>query len=376
MDTKLVEVTTIEDRTITARIAPAPRVPMGPPWWGAVMGTGILGTLTQLHAGSTPAGAGLARFFLVCGWAMMVSFTLGFLVRIVRRRGAWTASITGVGSSAWGMVSMGILAVGAATGTVLPAWDPRLSAAAWTADEIAWTIGTIIGFLSTFGFVLGVLKNRPHEPRPAWGLAIVPPMVSATCGAPFVARMQSAGPAFALLVLLAACFVCSLTLGLVVFTAAYRHHLRVEPLPASMATSSWIPLGVVGQSTAAAQAIAGQAGRFLVPDAASAFHVLADVYGYVTLTVAIPLVVLAIVVTVRGALDRMPFVPGWWALTFPIGTLSLGALNLSKGSHLHGYAVASTVAWVVLLGTWTLCSVASLLSLRPRIENSQVEAAA
>jgi tellurite resistance protein TehA-like permease len=117
---------------------------------------------------------------------------------------------------------------------------------------------------------------------------------------------------------------------------------------------------VVGQSTAAAQAIAAQSVRFLAPEFAPSGHAIANAYGYVMLSVAVPLVALAISVTVHGLRNGMPFSPGWWALTFPIGTLSLGAFNLAKGSHLGGYATASTIAWIVLLGTWTLCAVASL----------------
>lgn len=343
-------------------------VPMGPPWWGAVMGTGIIGTLTQLHAGDTSVGAGIARFFLIVGWVLMLSFSVAFITRCIQDLEVWRSSISGVGAAAWGMVSMGTLAVGAATATVLPSWIPDTTTAAWNIDEILWTLGTAVGLLSTFGFTLALIRQRPAQPRPAWGLAIVPPMVSATCGAPFVARIESPVAAFALLVFLVACFVCSLTLGVVIFSAAYHHHLRIDPIPAALATSSWIPLGVVGQSTAAAQAIAGQAARFLSAEAVRSAHLVANFYGCVMLTVAIPLVAFAIYTTVRGAVNRMPFSPGWWALTFPIGTLSLGALSLGESSRLAGYSTASVIAWMILLCTWTLCSVSSLLSLRTRTE--------
>ncbi|MFT3714465.1 MAG: TDT family transporter [Gordonia sp. (in: high G+C Gram-positive bacteria)] len=328
------------------------------------MGTGILGTLTELHAGSTAVGADLARFFLVTGWVLMIAFAAGFAARVIASPSVFTASVSGVGAATWGMVSMGVLSVGAATATVVPAWTATEAPLAFHIDEVLWTIGTLIGLLSTFGFTLGLIKHRPAEPRPAWGLAIVPPMVSATTGAPFVARIGSTGGAFAFLLLLGACFTVSLTLGVVIFSAAYRHHLRAEPIPVPLSTSAWIPLGVVGQSTAAAQVLAAQAARFTSADAAHSAQTVANVYGYVMLTVAVPLVVFAIALTLRGFAQRMPFSPGWWALTFPIGTLSLGALNLAKGSGVGGYGVASDVAWVVLLCTWTLCATASVLSLR------------
>lgn len=339
---------------------------MGPAWWGAVMGTGIIGTLTQLHAGGSAVGAGMARVFLLAGWTMMLCFAVAFAIRCARNVEVWRSSITGVGAAAWGMVSMGVLAVGAATSTVLPQWAASLASGAWWADGVLWVIGTIIGVVSTFGFTLGVLRHRHPEPRPAWGLAIVPLMVSATCGAPFVTELDSPLLAFVLLTVLVACFVCSLTLGLVIFAVALHHHWRIDRLPLAVSASSWIPLGVVGQSTAAAQVMAGQAPRFLDPEAVTQAQFVANMYGFVMLTVAIPVVAYAAYLTIDGFVHQMPFSPGWWALTFPIGTLSLGAFHLGNNTGLSVYSTASVVAWTVLLGTWTLCAVASLLHLRPQ----------
>lgn len=342
------------------------RVPMEPAWWGAVMGTGIVATLTQLHSGDTSVGAELARAFLTAGWILMLSFTAVFIIRCIRNPEVWRTSISGVAAATWGMVSMGILAVGAATAAVAPQWAPTAISAAWGVDEGLWILGTVVGLLSTFGFTRMLIRRRPGSPRPAWGLAIVPPMVSATCGAPFVERVESPPAALTLLLFLVACFACSLTLGVVIFSAAYHHHLRVDPIPVAVAASSWIPLGVVGQSTAAAQAIAGQAARFMPPEAAQSTRFVANVYGCTMLALAVPLVAFAVYTTIRGAVNRMPFSPGWWALTFPIGTLSLGALALSEGTGVAGYSTASTIAWIALLCTWTLCAAASLLSLRAR----------
>ncbi|MDN6657772.1 MAG: hypothetical protein L0L18_01920, partial [Acidipropionibacterium jensenii] len=51
-------VATTPSDPIAVEPLPAPAlVPMGPPWWGAVMGTGILSTLTQLHIGTSTPGA-------------------------------------------------------------------------------------------------------------------------------------------------------------------------------------------------------------------------------------------------------------------------------------------------------------------------------
>ncbi|MFT4086217.1 MAG: TDT family transporter [Gordonia sp. (in: high G+C Gram-positive bacteria)] len=344
---------------------PAGRVPAGPAWWGAVMGTGIVATLTELHAGHHAAGADLARFFVIVAWLLMLGLTAGFIARIVRDRSVWRESVSGVGAFAWGMVSMGVTSVGAATSAVVPAWYAPLARTAWLLDAALWTLGAVVGIASTAGFVAYILRRNPDGPRPAWGLAVVAPMVTATCGAPFVGQIDSDAASFALCAFLVCCFATSLVLGVVVFAVAYAHHFRVDPLPVAAAPSSWIPLGVVGQSTAAAQAISAQSARFLSPAAHDAAARFADVYGMVMLAVAVPLVAFAVVTTLRGARDRMPFSPGCWALTFPIGTLSLGSHHLAEATGLTVYSAAAVTAWIVLLGTWTLCATASLRSLLP-----------
>ncbi|MGO1231334.1 MULTISPECIES: TDT family transporter [Glutamicibacter] len=349
-----------ETKLIVPTTNPSPRFPLGPAWWGAVMGTGIASTLTQLHAGQTTLGADLARFFLVAGWAFAVIFTIGFAIRCLRTTGAWAASMHGVGASAWGMVSMGILSIGSATATVLADWAPQFTTVSWGVDGALWVIGTALGLITTFGFSLALIRRRNAEPRPAWGLAVVPLMVSATCGAPFIAKLDSPVLAATLLAVLIFCFVTSLMLGIIIFAAAYCHHARVDRIPAELSASSWIPLGVVGQSTAAAQAISSQMHRFILPEAMPGIQAVANVYGIVMLCAAIPVVIFAVSTTTFGIANKMSFSPGWWALTFPVGTLSLGALNLGHSLQSNGYSAVGIGAWILLLSTWTVCAIASL----------------
>ena len=77
------------------------------------------------------------------------------------------------------------------------------------------------------------------------------------------------------------------------------------------------------------------------------------------LGLGVPLAAWAVAMTIRGFRHRMPFVPGWWSLTFPIGTLALGSHLLGVGTGMTVFLVAGVVCWLVLCGTWTLCAVAS-----------------
>jgi tellurite resistance protein TehA-like permease len=290
----------------------------------------------------------------------MAGLTVGFAARVVRCPGAFTTSVRVGQLPLWGMVSMGLLSVGAATAAVLPPWFPALTGPAVLVDGLLWTLGTLIGVATAIGFTVLLLRSDAGSPTTVWGLAVVPPMVSATVGAGLVPHLSSPSLQSALLIVTAACFILSLGLGGAIFAVAYHHHWRVAGLAVGASTTAWIPLGVVGQSTAAAQAMAGQAGRLLPASLAGVVQDIANDYGVVMLGLGVPLAGWAVAMTVRGFRNRMPFVPGWWSLTFPIGTLALGSHLLGVGSGMTGFLVAGVLCWLVLCGTWTLCAVASV----------------
>ena len=109
-----------------------------------------------------------------------------------------------------------------------------------------------------------------------------------------------------------------------------------------------------------AQAIAVQAEHFVLPQDVGTLGLVANVYGIAMLSCGVPLIVWATVVTVRGFRRGMPFSPGWWALTFPIGTVCLGLHGLEGGTGVRAFGIASDLVCLVLLGTWTLCTVATV----------------
>ncbi|WP_254873062.1 hypothetical protein [Schaalia sp. Marseille-Q2122] len=155
------------------------------------------------------------------------------------------------------------------------------------------------------------------------------------------------------------CFFLALSLGLVIFAYAYQRHWRTAPVPLVASASSWIPLGLVGQSTAATQALAHTATPMTSPEFAQALAHMANLYGYSMFIVGTPLIAWATLVTLRGFQHRMPFTPGWWALTFPIGTLALGATLLGRGSGYTVFTGLGVTATVILIGTVALCLMAS-----------------
>lgn len=317
----------------------------GPAWFGSVMGTGILATLLQLHSATVPAAGPVAAVVLAAAWVLLLGLTGGFVRSILRDPGEWRRS---AGDPSllplWGTVSMGLVSVGSATVTVLPARAPGFTGVATAVDAVLWVGGTALGLATAWGFAAWLLARRPEHPLPTWALPMVPPMVSATAGAGLARRIDAPGLHALVLVVCAACFVVAWVLGVVVIAVAYHHAWRRAPIPVPLSPSTWIPLGIVGQSTAAAQVLARESG---------ALESVARGYGVAALSVGVLVGGYALVVTVRGFLARMPFQPGWWSMTFPVGTCSLGAYQL-------GWTGVSLALLAVLCGTWTLCAVASV----------------
>lgn len=341
-----------------------PTVPAASPaWYGSVMGSAILGTLSELRTDVIPFGHTLAVGFWLIACTLLVVLTVSFVARIARDRAAFRASVANpVAMAQWGMVSMGVLAVGSATSAVLPAISSGLSDAAWRADLVLWAIGTVIGLATAVAVPARLLVVDPSTPTTAWGLAVVPPMVSATGGAGIVGWLSDPQARVWVLLASAACFFVALVLGVIIFAIAYRHHWLVEPLPLAASITAWLPLGVVGQSTAAAQAIARQSASMLQGQFATTVTQAGHVYGYVVLTIGVPLVAWALAMTVRGFTKRMPFSPGWWGMTFPVGTLVLGSTMLGRSSHHAIFTWAGAALYLFLLGTWSVCAISSLLA--------------
>ena len=358
-----------------------PLPPAGPAWFPTVMGSGILSTLIVLLWGESAVGLGVATVLAVVAWLLLFGLCAGFGRECRRERGAALAALREASQRpAWGTVSMGVMSVGSATSAVLPAWSESLTAGALWVDAVLWTAGTVLGLLVAVDFAAGLVARVRSErarrrgplglepggsgglgkPTPVWGLTVVAPMVASTAGCTFIPHVGYAAKVVLLAVVIA-CFVLALALGALVFTAAYYHHWRRASLPLALTPSLWIPLGVVGQSTAAIQLIAARGSELLPAGARPGVLHAAHIYGIVVLgVIGAVLGAYAAAMTFAGFARRMPFSAGWWSLTFPIGTCALGAFYLGQAHGSAGWHGASGVITGVLACTWTLCSVASV----------------
>ncbi len=374
------ETTTREQPRLLGSPAPTPTRPVlppaGPAWFSSVMGTGILATLLGQQATGHPALVLASVGVLAVAALLLLGLGAAFVVRIVIDRSALRSTVTDPAVvPLWGTVSMGLLAVGAAVLTVTPLLSPAALPVAVGIDGALWGVGTVIGLVTALGFTAVLVRSEAGEPTPVWGLPVVPPMVSATTGAALLPHVDSELGRVALLAVVVGCFFLSLGIGAVVYAVAYHHHWRISAIPVAASASIWIPLGMVGQSAAASVMIATHADTVVDAAALPALRGLAEGYAFLMLALSIPVIAVAVRVTARGFRDRMPFSPGWWALTFPLGTLALGAHLLAGATGLGWVEVVARVVLVGLVGTWTFCAVSTVAAVRDTVGARRTRAA-
>ena len=327
------------------------------------MGTGILANLFGLHAQRIPCGADASFFFFILAWALLIGLTATFTVRCLKTPGTLRDALTNPTIIPfWGTVSMGILSAGAATTVAVPLFFPSLTDTAWVVNTYTWAIGALIAILSAINFTIRAYGSTLGQPTFVWGLAVVGPMVASTIRGKSVHDIDPMfGPAVLVLAFMG--FVVTLTLAGTIFIHAYWLTWGRTPLPLPASASSWIPLGLIGQSAAAAQAVAFNMESFASGSLIPTAHVMANVYGWVMVVIGIPLSAWATYVTVRGVVNRMPFSPGWWGTTFPIGTMSLGATWMARGMEMPSLSWVGVCGTLVLLGTVTFSGVGSVVAI-------------
>ena len=286
--------------------------PAGPAWAGSLMGTSIFATLAHIH--DVPM---VPELLLVIAVGILGFIVMGWLRY---KNPPFRSQLM----APWGMLSMGIMALGSAA-TALS------SNSSW--QLISWWIGAPLAIYVS----LRQLQGFEGEPTFQWGLALVAPMVAATSGAQLGADCGTfyhvCGQIFfwmALITVLPILVRC--------YVALFRGTMRI---PDPIAGTAWIPLGLVGQSTAAAQLLFNPG--------------FATVYGAVVLIVGIFLAAIALRRFTRAVIRWAGYSPGWWGSTFPVGTLSLGTFLLFITTEVAWLFIASRVLLWLLAIHWVIC---------------------
>ncbi|QGU04388.1 SLAC1 family transporter [Corynebacterium comes] len=311
-----------------------PLPPLGPAWAGSVMGTSLAATMTHIHGATF-----LSPLLLGVASLIFLSVSVGWLQHA-------NPHFTQPYMGPWGMYFMGVLALGAAWTRVTGSWGWQL---------VTWLVAT------PFALVICLWQLRQFHGAPTffWGLSLVPPMVSANSGAQLVESGVLEGHwAGAVWLVAFAGFLLSMVTALPVFARVYLELLRGRLyLPPGLTGTAWIPLGIVGQSTAVAILLSHNP---LGNGGGGSREFIGIAVGYVMFALGVPMALYAAWRFWRDILTWPGYYPGWWGSVFPAGTCTLGSYQLAQVTGLGWWNWVSLVWLTVLLFHWSVCALRAL----------------
>lgn len=333
---------------------------VGAGWFTSIMGTGILAICVTISPVPIPMGPALGIVLWSVDTVLFAVFAALLIASTIRapRELASTfndpakAQLWGAPPMAAFTIAVGFLKIGA---TFL---NPAICLAA---AQMLFVIGVLGSIFSAFA--VPYLMFTHHELSTektfgSWLLPVVPPIVASVPAAllaqswPEAIRGDMLALAYALLgigIILAAIIIV-MFYGRLVY-----HNVPDAPLVPTM----WIVVGPLGQSVAGMIAL-GSASRAVWPELGHGLQMAGLAYGVLVWGFAVYWITMAIAMTVRAARKHLPFTLGWWAFTFPVGTLTAGTDALYGLTHAHIFAIAS-VAFLGLLATmWMLVASKSI----------------
>lgn len=355
--------------------APAVAMPLGrlrgfhPGWFGAVMGTAVIGIIAYQNPGGAPgladAAHALGVAMVALGAALAVVLGVPYVVRWVRHPEAAMSDLRSPFAGAlYGTFPGGILVLVVGLATVGPSLGAPDAVTATIA--VLGIVGIVLAFAISVVFAYLLFVEHQVGPHTANGAWFIPPVVNIIVPLALLPLLPHVAVADAatLLAVGYAFFGMGLLLFLLVASLLYDR-LVFHPLPAApLAPSLWIGLGPVGVGSLVLLRLA-QAGAPLWGAGAATVGTLSTLaatalWGFGLWWLAAAALLLA------GYLRRggLPFGIGWWAFTFPLGAFAASTLGLARAwssNLLEGFAV---LLFLLLVGFWLLVTAGTLQALR------------
>jgi C4-dicarboxylate transporter/malic acid transport protein len=327
---------------------------LGPNWFAAVMGTGIVAIAGAVLPLRLPG----LRVFATVVWALAAAALIALILACgvhwvrypERARGHAANPVT---AQFWGAPAMALMTVG--TGTLFLGGGLIGPAAAVGIDWVMWLAGTALGLVTACWIPYLMMTRHDIGPGDAFGgwlMPVVPPMVSAATGALLIPHVASAQGRLTLLLACYAMFGISLFASVIIITQIWSRLVTHKPGAAVMVPTMWIVLGPLGQSVTAAGNLGTEAARVLPEPYAAGAAVFALLYGVPTWGFAMMWLVLAAAVTVRTVRRGLPFALTWWSFTFPVGTCVTGTIALAARSDADALRAASVILYALLVAAW------------------------
>ena len=340
-----------------------------PGWYGAVMGTAIVGIVGYQNPGQLADLAQAAKAFgvVMVGLSALLAVGLGipYVARWIRHPDAARADLANpLAGALYATVPGGILVLAVGIATVGPSVLPDDVTVALVA--VLATVGIVLALAVAVAFASLLFLSHGVEPQAANGAWFIPPVV--TIIAPMVIAPLIPHVAAADVPLLVFAGYALWGMGFLLFllvASLLYDRLVFHPLPAApLAPSFWIGLGPLGVGGLALVRIA-QAGTPLWGDAAPAVIAASSIAATVLWGFGLWWLAAAIVLLVAYLRrSRLPYGLGWWAFTFPLGAFTASTLALGRGWHAGAIEALAAVLFVALVIAWAIVSVSTLRAVR------------
>jgi C4-dicarboxylate transporter/malic acid transport protein len=326
---------------------------LGPNWFAAVMGTGIVANASAVLPLQVPG----LRVFATAVWglaaAMLIALIAAWVVHWTRYPERARAHASNpVMAQFWGAPAMALMTVGG--GTLVLGRDV-IGPAAVGIDWVLWLAGTALGLVTAvwIPYLMMTRHDIGHgDAFGGWLMPVVPPMVSAANGALLIPHLAPGQGRLTLLLACYAMFGISLFASVIIITQVWSRLVTHKPGAAVMVPTLWIVLGPLGQSVTAAGNLGSAAAHVLPAPYAAGAAVFALLYGVPTWGFAMMWLALAAAITLRTARRGLPFALTWWSFTFPVGTCVTGTISLAARCHADVLRGASVLLFALLLGAW------------------------
>lgn len=335
---------------------------VGPNWFSAVMGTGIV----AVAAASLPIQPPGLRGAATAVWALAAVLLVVLVVATAAHRVAHPLAARGHASDpamapSYGAVPMAFLTVGA--GTLLLGGDVVGTRVAVDVDWALWTVGSLLGLVTTVVIPLTTFahpgRRTPTQatawrPSASWLLPVVPPVVSATTGALLLPHAAAGAARLTMLVVCTTLLGVGLTATAAILPAVLRELVRSRGT-GGHAPAVWIVLGPLGQSATAACLLGAAAAGVVGAPGGRALQEIGVGYALVVWGVAMLWLAVAATLTVRQHRDPtrgMPFALSWWAFTFPVGTCVTASSQLWLHTGGEMFRVAAVALYGLLMAAW------------------------
>ncbi|MFI9504319.1 TDT family transporter [Nocardia sp. NPDC052566] len=333
---------------------------LGPNWFAAVMGTGIVANAAATLPLQFPGLRGAATGVWALAALMLVALSTAWAVQWVRfPENARDHRTHPVMSQFLGAPPMALMTVGA--GTLLLGRDVIGLSAAVAIDWVLWSAGTVLGLMTAFAVPYQMFTKHRVAPDAAFGgwlMPVVPPMVSAAMGALLIPHTPAGQWRLTMTLLCLAMFGISLIAALITTTLIWSRLVHHGTPPSGMVPTLWIVLGPLGQSVTAAGLLANVAPEALPDLYAKGMSVFAVIFGIVAWGFAMLWLALAGAVTVKTyRAGELKFNLTWWGFTFPLGTCITGSTVLYTHTGAYLFAAAAVALYILLVSLWATVAV-------------------